>query len=165
MSHLRKKITAVSLLFLTALATAAGDQIGGTVIKISDGDTIIISTGKEQLKIRLNGIDCPERSQAFGRKAKQFTANMVFRKKVKVITHGLDTYGRIIGDVHCKDGRSLNKELVKAGLAWWYRRYAPDNRELAALEASARKAGRGLWADKNPTAPWEFRWRERKKRR
>ena len=72
----------------------------------------------------------------------------------------LDRYGRLMADIVLPDGKSLNQELVRAGLAWWYRRYAPGNRTLARLEDEAREARRGLWADEEPVAPWV--WRRRK---
>ncbi len=74
----------------------------------------------------------------------------------------LDRYGRTIGEVSLPDGRVLNRELVKAGFAWWYRRYAPEDVRLEQLENEAREAGRGLWADAEPVPPWE--WRVMRKR-
>ena len=73
-----------------------------------------------------------------------------------------DRYGRTVGEVLLPDGRSLNRELVRAGLAWWYRRYAPDDQTLEQLEREARAAQRGLWADPNPVSPWK--WRVMRKR-
>lgn len=107
-------------------------------------------------KIRLNGIDCPESGQAFGNKAKQFASDMVFGKTVTIKGQGKDKYGRTIGDVFLPDGTCLNKELVKEGLAWWYRQYSND-KELEQLEREARSSNKGLWFDSNPTAPWDFR--------
>lgn len=107
-------------------------------------------------KVRLYGIDCPEKGQAFGNKAKQFTSKMVFGKEVKVKTHGCDRYGRILGDVFTPDGKSLNQELVRAGFAWWFRRYS-DDANLKRLEAEAKANKRGLWADPHAMPPWEWR--------
>jgi hypothetical protein len=81
----------------------------------------------------------------------------VFGKVVRVAARDRDRYGRLVGDVFTPDGESLNAELVRAGFAWWYRRYAPKNTKLAALEVEARAAKRGLWVDTNPIPPWEFR--------
>jgi micrococcal nuclease len=81
----------------------------------------------------------------------------VFGKEVNVRDRGLDRYGRTIGEVFLTDGRNVNHEIVRAGLAWWFRRYAPDDRTLAKLEKSAREARRGLWADRYPMPPWEWR--------
>src|ERR1017187_5302864 len=90
-------------------------------------------------------------------RAKQFTGDLAFGKDVKVVVRDVDRYGRTVGEVMLPDGRSLNRELVRAGLAWWYQRYARHDEELARLETEARQARRGLWADAHPVAPWEFR--------
>ena len=74
-----------------------------------------------------------------------------------VQTFGLDKYGRTIGDVTLSDGTSLNRELVRAGMCWWYRTYAPNDRELEKLEVEARSDRRGLWADPTPVPPWAYR--------
>jgi len=108
-------------------------------------------------RIRLYGIDCPEGKQAFGTRAKEFTGDFVFGKTVTVEVKDTDHYGRTVGQVIAPDGRSLNRELVRAGLAWWYQRYAKHDDELARLEVAARRAGLGLWADPNPVPPWDFR--------
>jgi hypothetical protein len=99
----------------------------------------------------------PEKAQPFGTRARQFTAALVFQKDMTVIVHATDRYGRIVGEVILPDGRSLNQELVKAGMAWWYRPYAPKDTTLAQLEAEARTAQRGLWADAHPVPPWAWR--------
>ncbi len=128
---------------------------------VSDGDTITVLHSGKPVRIRLHGIDCPEKRQAFGKRAKQFTSRLTYGKTVTVRDLGLDRYGRTIGDVILPDGRMLNQELVKAGFAWWYHRYAPDDETLAQLEREAREAQRGLWADPHAVPPWE--WRETKK--
>ncbi|MGO9567233.1 MAG: thermonuclease family protein [Desulfomonilaceae bacterium] len=128
----------------------------GRVVGVSDGDTIRVMHSGRETKIRLFGIDCPERDQAFGNKARRFTANMVFRKVVEVQEVDKDSYGRTVGWVSV-DGKSLNKELLRAGLAWWYRYYAENERELEKLESEARKNKIGLWSSPNPIPPWEFR--------
>ncbi len=86
---------------------------------------------------------------------------LVFGQKVAVNVMDQDRYGRTVAEVILPDGRVLNHELVKAGLAWWYRRYAPEDGTLAQLEANAKAAKRGLWAEPNPVPPWEWRKRER----
>lgn len=128
----------------------------GKVVSIADGDTISVMHDGVAEKIRLNGVDCPESGQAFGNKAKQFTGDMVFGKIVNVKEYGKDKYGRTIGDVFLPDGKNLNKELIKAGFAWWYRKYSNDN-ELKQLEQEAKLSKRGLWTDSNPVAPWDWR--------
>ncbi len=128
---------------------------------VSDGDTItVLHSGKGE-RIRLHGIDCPEKRQAFGKRAKQLTSNLVFGKTVTVQVMDRDRYGRTVGVVLLPDGRSLNHELVRAGLAWMYRRYTNDQ-SLSDLEEEARGARRGLWADPHAVPPWE--WRVMRKR-
>lgn len=127
------------------------------VIGVRDGDTIdIITVDKFTITIRLDGIDCPEKKQAFGEKAKQFTSNFAFGQFVRIKSNGKDGYGRILGEVFNDKGISLNKSLLRNGLAWHYKKYS-KSADLASLHEKA-KAGRiGLWADKNPIAPWDFR--------
>ncbi len=129
--------------------------VAGTVVSVIDGDTIIVLADGARLKIRLNGIDCPERAQAYGQKAKEFSLSFAAQKAASVTVRDVDRYGRYVGDV-IVDGISLNERLVEAGLAWHYRQYS-DDATLARLEREAREAGRGLWKDANPVAPWDFR--------
>jgi endonuclease YncB( thermonuclease family) len=140
---------------------ARGDFVG-RVVGVSDGDTIEVMRAGRAVRVRLQGIDCPESHQPYGTRAKQFTSDLVFSKTVAVQIHGTDQYGRILGEVILPDGRSLNRELVRNGYAWWYRRYS-DDPVLQRLEEEARRERRGLWRDKNPIPPWEFR-RERRQR-
>lgn len=128
----------------------------GQVVGVSDGDTIRVMHSGRETKIRLFGLDCPERDQAFGNKARRFTANMVFRKVVEVQEVEEDSYGRTVAWISV-NGKSLNKELLRAGLAWWYRYYAENEHELEKLESEARKHKIGLWSSPNPIPPWEFR--------
>jgi hypothetical protein len=106
-------------------------------------------------KIRLHGIDCPEMGQPFGKRAKQFTSDMVFGKIVEVKPTDRDRYGRTVAWVYV-DSICLNKELLKVGLAWHYKQYSKDN-ELAILELVAQKKKIGLWSDPHAISPWEFR--------
>jgi len=172
------------LLSLSAPALAkAPPPFTGKVIGVADGDTVTVLRDKKQVKVRFYGIDCPEKKQPFGKKAKQFTSKLVFGKLVEVEPVVKDRYGRLVGHIHpmklvhrvvkmpsgdklertvwVRDGLSVNKRLVKAGLAWWYRRYAPKDKELAQLVSKAIKAKRGLWADVQPIAPWNWRRKKR----
>ena len=101
-------------------------DFSGRVVGVSDGDTIKVMHNGRAEKIRLHGIDCPEKAQPFGTRAKQFTSEMVFGKTVTLHVTDTDKYGRTVADVILPDGRSLNRELVAAGLAWWYRKYSQD---------------------------------------
>jgi micrococcal nuclease len=130
------------------------------VVRVIEGDTIEVLHNNHPELIRLNGIDCPEKGQAFGLFAEHAAADLVFRKQVTLQTHGLDEYGSTIGDVILPDGMHLNQELVRRGLCWWYRKYAPGDAVLEQLEKAAREAKKGLWADPQSVAPWE--WRKRR---
>jgi len=154
----------IGLLLITVLLgarqesrpSAAGDY-SGKVIGITDGDTITVLRGSSQNKIRLHGIDCPETGQDFGSKAKTVTSGLVFGKLVTVRVRGMDRYGRTVAEIVLPDQRILNQELVRQGYAWWYRKYAPNDRLLSKLETDARAARVGLWAQPDPTPPWEWR--------
>jgi len=108
-------------------------------------------------RIRLQGIDCPEKGQAYGNRAKGATSDLTFAQIVTVESHGQDKYKRTIGDVFLSDGTNVNRELVAQGWCWWYRKYAPEDLVLGGLEAAARLAKKGLWADPSPIPPWEYR--------
>jgi micrococcal nuclease len=146
-----------AVLVVVLLPAVAFADFSGRVVGVTDGDTIKVLHNGRAEKIRLYGIDAPEKGQPFGNKAKQFTSSMVFGKTVTVQTHGRDKYGRTLGDVVLPEGGTLNRELVKAGLAWWYRKYAPHDETLRGLEDEARAARRGLWADPEPVPPWAWR--------
>ena len=154
-----------ALLLLSVPISSQADTFTGKVVGVSDGDTISVMREGRAVKVRLHGIDCPEKKQPYGTRAKRYTSEMAFGNEVEIRIKTTDRYGRIVGEVILPDGNSLNKELVYVGLAWWYRRYAPNDRTLKALEAGARAAKRGLWADKNPIPPWEWRRGERGRRK
>ena len=122
----------------------SSDTLRGKVVGVSDGDTISVMREGRAVKVRLAGIDCPEKGQPFGTRAERFTSDLAFGKEVTVGVKTTDRYGRIVGEVILLDDTSLNKELVYVGLAWWYRKYAPNDRTLKALETGARDAKRGL---------------------
>ncbi len=134
----------------------------GKVIGIKDGDTFEVLYDGQPEKVRLAEIDCPEKSQPFGKNAKQYASDLCFGKTVKVSSTGKrDRYGRVVGTIVTQDGRNVNEELVKAGLAWHYKQYS-KSKTLDGIEEQARKKKLGLWADKDPEAPWEWRKARRK---
>ena len=135
------------------LAIAAPQEFSGTVIGIADGDTITVLHDGVSERVRLHGIDCPEKTQAFYKAAKEYAAERAFQKTVTVRIKGRDRWKRTIGEVVLPDGRLLNHELVRAGLAWWFRKYADGDEELQVLEDEARAAMRGLWADRRSCSP------------
>ena len=129
----------------------------GTVLSVTDGDTLIVLTNGAREKVRLTGIDCPESDQSFGNQATQLAKQFALEKAVAVTDFGRDKYHRLLGEIVLPDGRLLNRELVREGFCWWYQKYAPLNTELEQLEKSAREAKKGLWADPQPVPPWEWR--------
>ncbi len=133
----------------------------GTVIEVVEGDTLVVQRDTGTEAVRLQGIDCPESKQTHGEQATLATAAMVFGKTVTVKDLGRDRYHRTMGEVTLSDGRNLNQELVRSGACWWLPR-SSGHPNLQTLEAEARSAKRGLWADPNPIPPWE--WRTMKKR-
>ena len=128
----------------------------GPVVSVLDGDTLDVLHNDQAERIRLSGIDCPEKGQAFGKKAKQFTSALVYGKDVTIHVLSKDRHGRTVADVVLPDGTNVSRELLRAGLAWWYRQYSKDE-SLGALEQEAGQAKRGLWGDPNPIPPWEIR--------
>jgi endonuclease YncB( thermonuclease family) len=129
----------------------------GKIVGIVDGDTVTLlcHNCNQTYRIRLNGIDCPEKGQAYGTAAKQFTAHLLFSQSVSVHIVDIDRYGRYIADVYLGD-TYVNAEIVKAGYAWHYKRYS-DSAQLARCEIDARNNHRGLWQDAHPIPPWQFR--------
>ena len=146
-------------LFSGALPAFAA-EFSAKVVRITDGDSLRVLHEQTEVEIRLEGIDCPEHGQAFGNRAKQAASELAFGKTVTVRPTGKDQYGRTLADIVLPDGKSLNQELVRLGYAWWFRKYSKDE-TLGRLEAEARQAKRGLWADPKPVAPWEWRKEQR----
>jgi endonuclease YncB( thermonuclease family) len=132
------------------------------VAGVIDGDSITVLHDGRQEQIRLWGIDCPEKRQDFGTKAKYGTSILVFAKVVEVEPVTTDRYGRTVAFVKVGD-TLVNEKLIRQGLAWVYTRYCnrPICQEWNKLEAEARKARRGLWSIPDPVPPWEFRRRSR----
>ena len=153
--------TAFVLLILSA--TVFADEFTGKVVSIADGDTVTVLRDREQVRVRLNGIDAPEKGQAFGTAAKKFTGDQIAGKSVRVVWKEKDRYGRTLGDVYLED-RWINHEIVQSGYAWHYKQYSKDRR-LEIAEADAREKKLGLWHDREPVAPWEYRKQERNSRK
>jgi micrococcal nuclease len=149
----------MTTIFLALTYLIAADTLTGKVVKIADGDTVTILVGERQVKIRLFGIDAPERGQDFSRKSKEALADLVFGKEVRVVTHGNDRYGRTVGDIYVGN-TYVNEKMVKDGWAWNYARYS-KSKHFAELEQEAREAKKGLWAGKMPIPPWKYRAQER----
>jgi endonuclease YncB( thermonuclease family) len=156
-------IKATLLTALLCLSAAAQPQtITGKVVAIADGDTLtVLDASNKQHKIRLEGIDAPESKQDYGSRAKQSLSDLVFGKTVTVTSRKKDKYGRTLGTVTL-DGKNINQEQINRGMAWFYRAYQAElPANVAAVyglaETRARQEKRGLWADAEPTPPWDFR--------
>ena len=154
--------------FLSVGGVSDDAEIRGRVVRVADGDTIAIlesvgsrvprdrtSPAATQHKIRLYGIDAPESHQAFGQKSKQHLSSLVFGKDVRVKYKSRDKYGRILGIIYV-DGLDINLEMLRAGLAWHYKRF-DSTPAYAAAESDARQNRRGLWSDPTPIPPEQFR--------
>lgn len=148
--------------------SAAAETLVGKVIGVADGDTVtVLDEQRQQHKIRLAGIDAPEKRQAFGQRSKEALSDAVFDKVVSVDWNKFDRYGRIIGKI-VVDDRDVNLGQVQSGLAWWYQKYASeqataDQRLYAHAEDEAKRERLGLWSEAEPVAPWDFRRRRRDK--
>ena len=140
-----------------SLSTIAFADFSGPVVSVLDGDTIEVLNGHHADRIRLSGIDCPEKGQAFGNRAKQAMSALVFGKDVIIQSQGQDNHKRTLADVRLPDGAYINHELVKDGWCWWYQKYAPKDLVLRELEQEARENKKGLWSEANPVPPWLYR--------
>ena len=146
-----------AFLEVTVCASGADAYVLGRTVGVTDGDTItVLDANRTPIRVRLFGIDAPEKAQDFGQKAKQALSVLVFGREVRVEVTSTDRYGRSIGKVHAGT-TYVNLAMVQAGFAWHYRQYAPDDQDLLGAEVAARAAGKGLWAQPNPTPPWEWR--------
>ncbi|WP_294290570.1 thermonuclease family protein [uncultured Chryseobacterium sp.] len=152
------------LIFL-AVSTSLLSQVKGKVIKIKDGDTIVVLLGDNtEQTLRLAEVDCPESGQAFGKNAKQFTSGQVFGKTVIFYKVGKDRYGRGVAGVFYDGDKYLSREIVKAGFGWWYFK-ASKNTELQKLQDEAKEKKLGLWAGTMAMSPWDFRNAKTSKRK
>lgn len=153
----------------TALPVHA-ETISGRTIGVSDGDTItVLDSTNTSHKIRLAGIDAPEKSQPFGQRSKESLSDLVFGRTVTVETEKVDKYRRKVGKIITPEGIDANLEQVRRGLAWHYKEYqaeqlAADRAAYSAAEGIAKDQRRGLWEDAQPVAPWEFRKSQRQQR-
>jgi len=143
-------------------STSISASLNVHVVGVTDGDTItVLDADQHQWKIRLAGIDAPEKRQPFGQQSKQMLSDRVFGKQVLIETGKTDRYQRTIGKVFVA-GEDVNLEQVRAGLAWHYKKYereqsAPDRLRYATAEVDARRGLRGIWQQPEPVAPWGYR--------
>ena len=140
---------------LWSLPAAAEERFMGKVVGVTDGDTISVLRNGRSARVRLEGIDCPEKGQDFSQRAKQFTSELIFGKEVSIEVRDVDRYGRLVARVTAA-GQDVSLALVKEGLAWHFTTYSRDP-SLAEAEQGARAAKRGLWGQGSAIPPWEFR--------
>lgn len=150
------------LILLGVAGPGFAAELNGKVVSVSDGDTVSVLDGEKQVhRVRLAGIDAPERRQAFGARARQGLSSLVFGKSVAVIWKKKDRYGRLVGVVMSND-EDVNLRMLSMGLAWHYKAYEaeqpPAERlQYSEVEEQARSARIGLWSDSRAIPPWEFR--------
>ena len=143
------------LIVVVVSVCAAAETYRGTVVGVSDGDTITLLVDSRQIKVRLASIDAPERGQPFGTRARERLAKLTFQREATVIEVSWDRYGRLVGQVRV-DGLDVNAQLVREGYVWVYRKYS-DDPQLLRLESQARDEGRGIWSLDEHIPPWEWR--------
>ncbi|MDI9312374.1 MAG: thermonuclease family protein [Limnohabitans sp.] len=155
-------ILALILLLLAVTAqynsrAQANNKLFGLVVGVMDGDTYdLLTENKRKIRVRMHGIDAPEKGMPFNKVAKKFLSNLIFNKKVSIIITDEDNHGRIVAKTYTSDGKECGEELLKAGLAWHYKKYNSE-KKLAQMEIEARRKKIGIWSDANPIAPWEIR--------
>lgn len=143
--------------------SVGADTLRGRVVAIADGDTVtVLDVDHVQHKVRLSGVDAPEKAQPFGTRSRQSLGSLAFGKTLNVDWSKHDRYGRIVGKLVDDQGVDLNLEQVRRGMAWHYKQYqreqpAADRTAYALVEDQARAARVGLWADPAPVPPWEYR--------
>lgn len=161
------KIILFILASFAMVQTAAAESFVGRVVGVADGDTVtVLVSGNQQKKVRLAGIDAPEKAQDFGQASKRSLSDLIYNQAVMVDEEGVDQYGRSIGWIY-KGDMLVNLTQIERGMAWVYRRYVDIREqpgvELDRAEAVAKRAREGLWVDEQPTPPWEFRKESKKK--
>ena len=158
-------LAALVLMVWAASAWAGSPGYQGRIAKALDGDSLIVVVGGRRIEVRLQGIDCPEWGQPWGQEAKRFTAGFV-GKPVRLLPRDVDRRGRLVARVILPGGKDLGLLLLARGLAWWYARYAIDDRAYARAWWGAVRQGRGLWGDDSPQVPpWDWRRTHHRRRR
>ena len=130
--------------------------LNGEVVKVKDGDSLVVDVGSNDIEVRLHGIDAPEWHQAYGDHSKQTLTSLVLHKNVSIHSVTTDSYGRTVAVVYL-NAQNINVQMVEQGAAWWYRKFAGSDNALKAAEQQARRQKRGLWRLPNPEPPWQWR--------
>jgi micrococcal nuclease len=146
------------LLLLLVPVLSLSQTLSGKVVAIKDGDTVVVLDSlNNQTTLRLAEVDCPEKNQPFGTKAKQFTSDQIYFKTIKYVVTDTDRYGRSIAMIYYDtDNKYLSAEIIKAGMGWHYKKYS-TSKELATFQENAKQNKVGLWIDNDPIEPSEFR--------
>lgn len=166
----KRRLASVNLVFfflLSCCTVTCTDSITylskGKAVSITDGDTFtFLQPDNKQIKIRLYGIDSPEKGQPYGTNAKERLSELIFGQQVRIDRKDTDRYGRTVAIVYNGANLCVNEQLLKDGFVWHYRQY-DHNRDWDRYEEEARSAHKGLWAGTNPQAPWEWRAARRQK--
>ncbi len=149
-------LASLFLLLVVFLPMQAQKVLHGKAVRIMDGDTFELLDETQTLhKVRLFGIDAPEKGQAYGQVSKQALSGLIYARDVKVMYKGKDRHGRVLGEVYC-GGDQVNLRLVVSGMAWHFTRYSSDI-AYAKAQQKARMKRLGLWVQNRPQAPWDFR--------
>ncbi|WP_010581940.1 thermonuclease family protein [Schlesneria paludicola] len=155
---MRRTLNVCCCIFAMAGATvreAPASEVIAKIVVAIDGDTVVAKTSSSTITVRLEGIDAPEKGQPSGPESREALRSLLVNKQVVLKTSGTDKYGRTLATI-LLDGNNINLKMVSDGLAWHYKQYSKDE-DLAKAEAEARTGEKGLWVEKNPTAPWDFR--------
>lgn len=159
-----------ALALLTAFSCVVAAELVGRVVGVSDGDTLTLLVGEQDsYKVRLSGIDAPEKNQLYGMVSKKHLSDQVLGKTVSVLWEKQDKYGRVVGRVMVND-EDVCLAQIRSGMAWHYKAYATEQpqalrQSYSEAELEARSKRVGLWQDPHPIAPWDFRHPERKPNR
>ena len=153
--YMKLLIQMMLVLCLLVTTVNAKPVLHGKVIKVTDGDTIVLLVGKISHRIRLSSIDAPERSQEYGKASRMALGEFLRGKTVTVLVNGKDRYRRLLGTVFADD-ENVNEWMLRNGWAWHYKKYE-KSKILAQLESQAKLESLGLWKGKNPIPPWDFR--------
>lgn len=151
---------------LFGLPQASAEALKGQVIAVADGDTVtVLDADRQRHKIRLAGIDAPESRQAYGQRSRSSLKDLLDGRQVQVTYDKTDRYGRLVGKIEL-DGRDVNLEQLRRGLAWHYKKYeaeqsAEDRLVYAQAQQQAQAARLGLWREAEPQAPWDYRQQKR----
>jgi len=155
------RIFIVTIIFCLLSLSVFAENLTGKIVDVADGDTAtLLTSNNNQIRIRLNCIDAPEKSQDFGQRSKRSLIDLIAGEYVRIQKHDVDRYGRTIGTIYL-NGTDINLTQVKKGLAWVYDRYCRD-RTYYRAETLARESHMGLWSQPNPIEPWNYRRGERK---